>query len=73
MIRRRGDHAIWVERGDGDVRIVAALWTALQPRVAWRSASRRPLRLTSWGLAELARWVAWTTEREARQARREPT
>ena len=57
VVRGFGDDAVWIERQDGDLRIVPLSWTALQPRGSELMVGSRPVHLAPQGLGALARWV----------------
>jgi hypothetical protein len=53
----RGDDAVWVEREDGDLRIVPVSWTALVPRASLVDAHGDGARLSPEAAFELSKWV----------------
>jgi hypothetical protein len=52
-----GAGGVWVEREDGDRRMVPVSWTSLIPRVPCRLGDGREVRLSPEAVALLARWV----------------
>jgi len=57
VVRGHGEDAVWVEREDGDLRIVPACWTALVPRVRLVGPNGQSGRLSLEASLELSRWV----------------
>lgn len=57
VVRRHGDDAVWVEREDGDLRIVPVSWTALVPRASLVGSDGQGGRLAPQAALELSRWV----------------
>jgi hypothetical protein len=53
-----GPDAVWVERDDGDRRIIPATWTSLIPRAPCRLRDGRSMRLSPDAALELARWAS---------------
>ena len=64
VLRIYGRSAVWVEREDGDVRIVPISWTALVPRLDVAGTDGRKGRLSPGAALALSRWI---------EARREGT
>ena len=57
-VHRVGSDAVWVERDEGDVRIIPVSWTSLRPRVKLPCIDGREVRLAPKTVLELAKWVA---------------
>ena len=53
-----GDRAVWVERDDGDRRIIPISWTSLVPRATTRLEGVGAIRLCPQAALELSRWVS---------------
>jgi hypothetical protein len=53
-----GEDAVWIEREDGEARIVPASWTSLRPRATLHHADGRAVRLSPKAALALAAWVA---------------
>ena len=57
VLRRWRLDGLWVERVDGDIRIIPAEWTALHPRSPVSCIEGRPALLTAAAMRELAAWI----------------
>jgi hypothetical protein len=56
VVRGHGEAAVWVEREDGDLRIIPACWTALVPRAHLVEADGNG-RLCAEAALALSKWV----------------
>ncbi len=65
VLRGYGRDAVWVERDDGELRIVPIAWTSLHPRAPWRRRDGREVRLAPAAAISLARWVSARRQPEA--------
>lgn len=57
MLRVYGRHTVWVERENGDVRVVPISWTALVPRVDLIDPGGGKGRLSPRAALDLSKWV----------------
>jgi hypothetical protein len=67
VLRGYGLGKLWVERPNGELRIVPASWTALHPRSEVPVMCGREVRLSTDGVRELARWVRARRVRAGRE------
>jgi len=67
VLRGYGRDGLWVERENGELRIVPASWTALRPRPEVCVMRGREARLSTEGVRELARWVRARLGRSRRE------
>jgi len=58
VLQGYGTEAVWVERDDGDRRVIPVTWTSLIPRVPCRLRDGRSVRLSTDAALELARWTS---------------
>jgi len=59
-----GDRAVWVERENGDRRIVPVSWTSLIPFVSSRLSDGRTIRISPQAAIDLSRWVSSRLDRK---------
>lgn len=57
VLRGHGQDAVWVEREDGDLRIIPASWTALVPRTKLVGSDGYSGHLSLDASLELSKWV----------------
>jgi hypothetical protein len=58
VLQSFGDRAVWVEREDGDRRIIPVSWTSLVPLVSSRLSDGRTIRISPQAAVDLSRWVS---------------
>ena len=64
VLQSFGDRAVWVEREDGDRRIIPLSWTSLVPEVSSRLSDGRTIRIAPQAAFELSRWVSIRLDRK---------
>jgi hypothetical protein len=58
VLRGHGSSGVWIERANGDRRLVPESWTSLVPRVPCQLSDGRTIRIGPETALELVRWVA---------------
>ena len=58
VLRSHGSSGVWIERANGERRLVPESWTSLVPGVAYPLSDGRTIRIGPETALELARWVA---------------
>ena len=58
VLQSFGDRAVWVERENGDRRIIPLSWTSLFPFVSSRLSDGRTIRISPQAAIDLSRWVS---------------
>lgn len=58
MLRSHGSIGIYIERANGERRLVPESWTSLVPRVPCQLSNGQTIRLGPETALELARWVS---------------
>ena len=58
VLQSFGDRAVWVERENGDRRIIPVSWTSLVPFVSSQLSDGRTIRISPQAAIDLSRWVS---------------
>ena len=58
VLRRHGSSGIYIERANGERRLIPESWTSLVPHVPCQLSNGQTIRLGPENALELARWVA---------------
>ena len=58
VLRSHGSSGVWIERANGERRLVPESWTSLVPRVPCQLPEGRTIRIGPESALELARWVS---------------
>jgi len=69
VIRPHGRTAVFVERDDGDKRLIPVAWTDLRPRPEPLQVRGRSVRLAPAAARELSAWVAERSPRSTGEER----
>jgi len=58
VLQSFGNSAVWVEREDGDRRIIPIFWTSLVPAASSALCDGRTIRISPQAAIDLSRWVS---------------